>query len=290
MSPNEDDKDKWVDDLLAQLPVAKPIPEDISRQLDQFLVEHISTLETESQSNNVVSIQSHRERRFASRYQLLVAAAAVVGVLTFVGIQTSIFQSNSKSSGIAAKPKESASTTPAEIVPSDGGTSVDSTESAEPKSTPTPVPTVQKTNPSSKDSGAKLNPEVTSPDIQVLGSQGGTEYLPSDAPNVQITKTGMDYAKNLDTILNQIAPYGEPGKLNKLSNQLLECVIKFKLVDRVVAVDSGKYNATNVVTFFAIADDGTTKAFITRPGNTCDLIKKVSINQFSHCLEMMQKE
>lgn len=281
MSANHEDKDKWVDDLLAQVPAPAPIPDDISRQLDEFLADHIATLESQSQSNTV-SLQSRRANRFTSRYQILVAAAAVLGILTFAGTQTSFFSSNPGSTEIAAEPNEvEVEPTP---IPEENSTEQEVTEPAdEPESSgngtePTPTKTPEEDNSADQGNSGMVDPEVSSSEIQVLGSEGGTEYLPSNAPNVQITRSGLDYAKNLDAILDEIAPYGEPGKLNKLSNSQLACVIKFKLVDRVVAVDSGKYNGASVVTFFAIADDGTTKAYISKPGNGCELVKRVSIN------------
>ena len=282
MSVNDEEKDKWVDDLLAQLPAPKPVPEDISRQLDQFLADHISTLEAQAraQGNNVVSLGAQRSSRFSSRYQLMVAAAAVVGVLTFVGTQTSFFTGNSGSTEIAAEPNSSQSAPmPEENSSEEEAPVIDQGDTG---NTNEAIPTETSTNNGESSSyqgnGTMVDPEVSSSEIQVLGSEGGTEYLPSNAPNVQITRSGMDYAKNLDAILDEVAPYGEPGKLNKLSDAQLACVIKFKLVDRVVAVDSGKYNGASIVTFFVIADDGTTKAYITKPGNSCELVKKVSIN------------
>ena len=282
MSMNDEDKDKWVDDLLAQMPASQPIPRDISEQLDQFLAEHISTLEAQAraQGSNVVSLGAQRSNRLSSRYQFLVAAAAVVGVLTFVGTQTTFFTGNSGSTEVAAEPDSSQSTP----MPKENSSEEEKPviEQGDTGNTNETVPTETSTNngesSSNQGNGTMVDPEVSSSEIQVLGSEGGTQYLPSNAPNVQITKSGMDYAKNLDAILDEIAPYGEPGKLNKLSDAQLACVIKYKLVDRVVAVDSGKYNGASVVTFFAIADDGTTKAYITKPGNNCELIKRVSIN------------
>ena len=282
MSTYDEDKDKWVDDLLAQLPVAKPIPKDIDRQLDQFLADHISTLDAQSGVTNVVSLESRRNKNFANRYQFLVAAAAVVGVLTFVGTQTSLFQSGPESSQVAAEPTTQPDESQAPISPEENAT-----DSGLDSASPAPAPTETKDGSStssnqgssgSSGSSGKIDPEVSSSEIQVLGSEGGTEYLPSDAPNVQVTQSGKDYAKNIDAILDEIAPYGEPGKLNKLSNAQLGCIVKFKLVDRVVAVDSGKFNGASVVTFFSIADDGTTKAYVTKPGNSCELVKKISIN------------
>lgn len=281
MSANHEDKEKWVDDLLAQVPAPAPIPDDISRQLDEFLADHIATLESQSQSNTV-SLQSRRANRFTSRYQILVAAAAVLGILTFAGTQTSFFSSNPGSTEIAAEPNESeVEPTP---LPEENSTEQEVTEptgeseNAGSGTEPTPTKTPETDNSVNQGNGGMVDPEVSSSEIQVLGSEGGTEYLPSNAPNVQITRSGMDYAKNLDAILDEIAPYGEPGKLNKLNDSQLACVIKFKLVDRVVAVDSGKYNGASVFTFFTIADDGTTRAYITKPGNSCELVKKVSIN------------
>ena len=282
MSVNDEEKDKWVDDLLAQLPAPKPVPEDISKQLDQFLAEHISTLEAQSQASggNVVSLSARRSNRFTSRYQFMVAAAAVVGVLTFVGSQTSLFNGSSGAKEVVAQPDSNQSpATPQEHSTESETPAVDQEDSGSATDTdPAETPTDSGTGGSNQGTGEMVDPEVSSSEIQVLGSEGGTQYLPSDAPNVQITKSGMNYAKNLDAILDEIAPYGEPGKLNKLSDAQLSCVIKFKIVDRVVAVDSGKYDGANVVTFFAIADDGSTKAYITKPRNNCELVKKVSIN------------
>jgi len=278
MSTHEEDEYKWVDDLLRKLPAPTPIPEDISKQLDKFLADHIATLEAESKSksNNVVSLQSRGTNRFTSRYQILVAAAAVLGILTFAGTQTSLFTSQSGSSEVAAEPNQS----PSEPTPApEQSATEEEAPAVEQESEPTTsqAPTQEESSPN-QGTGEMVNPEVDPSDIQVLGSEGGTEYLPGNAPNVQITKSGMDYAKNLDAILDEIAPYGEPGKLNKLSNAQLGCVVKFKLVDRVVAVDSGRYNGESIVTFFAIADDGTTKAYVTKPGDSCELVKKFSIN------------
>lgn len=288
MSMNGEDRDKWVDDLLAQLPTSKPVPHDISKQLDDFLADHIATLESQSQSNTV-SLQNRRAQRFTARYQFMVAAAAVVGVLTFVGSQTSLFNGNSQRSEVAAEsnngesdgasnPIDSNNPEPTPMPEESVSTAEGDDGADDQQGTTEPAPAPSSEGSSKEGNTQTVDPEVTSPEIQVLGSEGGTEYLPSDAPNVQITRSGMDYAKNLDAILDEIAPYGEPGKLNKLTNAQLACVVKFKLVDRVVAVDGGKYNGANVITFFVIADDGTTKAYITKPGNSCELIKKVSIN------------
>ena len=276
MSMNDEDKDKWVDDLLAQLPAPKPVPQDISEQLDHFLADHISTLETEARANgnNVVSLGAQRSNRFTSRYQLLVAAAAVLGILTFAGIQTSFFTSQPESSEIAAEPNTNANQ-PTPIPEESASQESDTTVDQESANKPTPK---SEESISAEENNGLVDPEASSSEIQVLGSEGGTEYLPSNAPYVQVTESGMDYGKNIDAILDEIAPYGEPGKLNKLSNAQLTCIVKFKLADRVVAVDSGKYNGARVVSFFAIADDGTTKAYITKPSSSCELVKKISIN------------
>ena len=229
MSANHEDKEKWVDDLLAQVPAPAPIPDDISRQLDEFLADHIATLESQSQSNTV-SLQSRRANRFTSRYQILVAAAAVLGILTFAGTQTSFFSSNPGSTEIAAEPNE---VEPNEVevestpIPEENSTEQEMTEPAvEPENSgngtePTPTKSPESDNSGNQGNRGMVDPEVSSSEIQVLGSEGGTEYLPSNAPNVQITRSGMDYAKNLDAILDEIAPYGEPGKLNKLSDSQL---------------------------------------------------------------------
>ena len=276
MSMNDEDKDKWVDDLLAQLPAPKPVPQDISEQLDHFLADHISTLEAEARANgnNVVSFGAQRSNRFTSRYQLLVAAAAVLGILTFAGIQTSFFTSQPESSEIAAEPNTNANQ-PTPIPEESASQESDTTVDQESANKPTPK---SEESISAEENNGLVDPEASSSEIQVLGSEGGTEYLQSNAPYVQITESGMDYGKNIDAILDEIAPYGEPGKLNKLSNAQLTCIVKFKLADRVVAVDSGKYNGARVVSFFAIADDGTTKAYITKPSSSCELVKKISIN------------
>ena len=268
MSMNDEDKDKWVDDLLAQLPAPKPVPQDISEQLDHFLADHISTLEAEARANgnNVVSLGAQRSNRFTSRYQLLVAAAAVLGILTFAGIQTSFFTSQPESSEIAAEPNTNANQ-PTPIPEESASQESDTTVDQESANKPTPK---SEESISAEENNGLVDPEASSSEIQVLGSEGGTEYLPSNAPYVQVTESGMDYGKNIDAILDEIAPYGEPGKLNKLSNAQLTCIVKFKLADRVVAVDSGKYNGARVVSFFAIADDGTTKAYITKPSSSCE--------------------
>lgn len=281
MSANHEDEEKWVDDLLVQVPAPAQIPEEISRQLDEFLADHIARIESQSKSGTI-SLQSRRATRFTSRYQILVAAAAVLGILTFAGTQTSFFSSNPGSTEIAAEPNGS------EIEPTpvreENSTEQEATEpfiESENSGSATELPpakTPESDGLATQGNNGMVDPEVSSSEIQVLGSEGGTEFLPSNAPNVQITKSGMDYAKNLDAILDEIAPYGEPGKLNKLSDSQLACVIKFKLVDRVVAVDSGRYNGASVVTFFAIADDGTTKAYVTKPVTDCELVKRLSIN------------
>ena len=276
----ENEKDQqWVDDLLAQLPTPEPVPDDISHHLDQFLAERVAELQAQS---NVVSLSSSRSRSrtsesFTRRYQFMLAAAAVTGLLAFVGTQSSLFNSAPGTSDIAA-PVSSPSAAPETGAEEESQEVPTSGESAEGTQGSEPAGKSPEKNPESDNTLGLVDPEATNTEIQVLGSEGGTEYLPSDAPDVQITKSGKDYATSLDAILKEVAPYSEPGKVNKLSTNQLKCIVQLKLIDRVIAVDSGTYKGSNVVTFFAFADDGTTKAYVTVPGNSCTLVKKISIN------------
>ena len=276
----ENEKDQqWVDDLLAQLPTPVPVPDDVSRNLNQFLAERVAELQAQS---NVVSLSTSRSpsrvsESFSRRYQFMLAAAAVTGLLVFVGTQSSLFNSAPKGSDIAA-PVSSPSAAPETSAQEESKEVPTSGESAEVTEGSEPAAKSPAKKPESKNTSGMIDAEVTNTEIQVLGSEGGTEYLPSDAPDVQITKSGKDYATSLDEILNEVAPYGEPGKVNKLSTNQLKCIVQLKLVDRVIAVDSGTYKGSNVVTFFAFADDGTTKAYVTVPGNNCTLVKKIPIN------------
>jgi hypothetical protein len=271
---------EWVDELLAQLPTPTPVPDDVSRHLDQFLAERVAELQEQS---NVVSINSSRSKSrvsgsFGRRYQFLLAAAAVTGLLVFVGTQNSLFTNDSDRTSVASEenPPNEEPIVDSNSQNQEEPSVVESPAEDKPESEPSNTqPAVQP--PDVADSSEMIDPETTT-DIQVLGSEGGTGYLPKDAPDVQVTKSGMDYATNLEVILQEIAPYGEPGKVNKLSTSQLKCIVQLKLVDRVIAVDSGTYKGTNVVTFFAFADDGTTKAYVTVPGNSCTLVKKLSIN------------
>ena len=282
----ENEKDQqWVDDLLAQLPTPKPVPDDVSRHLDQFLAERVAELQAQS---NVVSLSSSRSSTRASgsftrRYQFMLAAAAVTGLLAFVGTQNSLFTNDSDRTSVASQENppndepivESNSQTQEE--PSSGESPAGDNSDDNSKEQPSKSEPVNQA-PEGANSSEMIDPEATATDIQVLGSEGGTGYLPTDAPDVQVTNSGMDYSTNFDAILNEVAPYGEAGKVNKLSTSQLKCIVKLKLVDRVIAVDSGKYKGSNVVTFFAFADDGTTKAYVTVPGSSCTLVKKISIN------------
>ena len=170
MSMNDEDKDKWVDDLLAQLPAPKPVPQDISEQLDHFLADHISTLEAEARANgnNVVSLGAQRSNRFTSRYQLLVAAAAVLGILTFAGIQTSFFTSQPESSEIAAEPNTNANQ-PTPIPEESASQESDTTVDQESANKPTPK---SEESISAEENNGLVDPEASSSEIQVLGSEG----------------------------------------------------------------------------------------------------------------------
>jgi hypothetical protein len=282
----ESEKDqKWVDDLLAQLPTPKPVPDDVSRHLDQFLAERVAELQAQS---NVVSISSSRSSTRASgsftrRYQFMLAAAAVTGLLAFVGTQNSLFTNNSDRTSVASQenpPNDEPivdSNSQNQEEPGVVESPADDNSSDNSKEQPSNSKPAEQT-PENDNSSEMIDPEATATKIQVLGSEGGTGYLPNDAPDVQVTNSGMDYATNLVAILDEVAPYGEAGKVNKLSTSQLKCIVQLKLVDRVIAVDAGKYKGSNVVTFFAFADDGTTKAYVTGPGNNCTLVKKISIN------------
>ena len=75
----ENEKDQeWVDELLQRLPAPQPVPDDVSRHLNQFLAERVAELQAQS---NVVSFNSAKtQRTFGRRYQFMVAAAAITGL------------------------------------------------------------------------------------------------------------------------------------------------------------------------------------------------------------------
>ena len=282
MNEHKDDsldskKDLWVDELLGQVPAPREVPQFVSRDLDAFLAQQVAALEKESA---VTSLTARRSRRNTGFYLSVgLVAAAVIGVFTFAGNNFNLLGSDNGVTEISvAAPSQSANSGGTSTPESNEQSSTNSTpETSQATSEPTAEP--EKTPESGANSGGQSNAvEPESTEIQVLGSQGGTKYLPSDAPNIMITRTGMDYATSLNAVVEKTLPFGEPGKVNKLPAAELQCIVKLDLVDRVIAVDYGRYNGKKAVAYFVINDDGTTDAVIAYQDGSCSLAKRTSIN------------
>ena len=261
--------EEWLDELLADLPKPEKTGDQISAQLDAFLSEQSAKI---SASSNVTSLSSHSKEKNQRKnwFAQPIGIAASFIVVAAIGFGL-ISQSNSgnisspknnladgaTNSNSTPAPSESPATVP-NLEPSDDGESNSSTPS-KPKSKPTPDPV-------SADQGQ----------VEILSQNGGSIDLPADANPVALTKTGKDYAANLDQILKSVPFYSEPGRINKIGTKRIACIVKLKLVDYVSAIDRGMYKAEPVDAYYAYADDGSISIYLTT--SNCRLIKTIPVN------------
>ena len=261
--------EKWLDELLSDLPKPEKTGDQISAQLDAFLSEQSAKI---SASSNVTSLSSHikekNQRKNWFAQPIGIAASFIVVAAIGFGL---ISQSNSgnisspknnladgaTNSNSTPAPSESPATVP-NPEPSEDGESNSSTPS-KPKSKPTPDPV-------SADQGQ----------VEILSQNGGSIDLPADANPVALTKTGKDYATNLDEILKSVPFYSEPGRINKIGTKRIACIVKLKLVDYVSAIDRGTYKNEAVDAYYAYADDGSISIYLAT--SSCRLIKTIPVN------------
>lgn len=261
--------EKWLDELLTDLPKPEKTGDQISAQLDAFLSEQSAKI---SASSNARSLSSHTKEKNQRKnwFTQPIGIAASFIVVAAIGFGL-ISQSNS---GNISSPKNNLA---------DGSTNSNSTPA--PSESPAPAPSSEpsqdaesnSSNPSKPNS--KPTPDPVSAEqgqIEILSQNGGSIDLPADAGPVAVTKIGKDYATNLDEILKSVPFYSEPGRINKIGTKRIECIVKLKLVDYVSAIDRGTYKSQPVDAYYAYADDGSISIYLTT--SNCRLIKTIPVN------------
>jgi hypothetical protein len=265
MMSNKDEK--WLDDLLSDLPKPEKTGDQISAKLDAFLSEQSAKI---SASSNVSSLSTHINQKNQRKnwYSQPVGITASFIVVAAIGFGL-ISQSNS---GSISTPKNNLA---------DGPVSAEPIPSESPSVAPSPEPsqeaeqnTSKPSKPASKPTSAPATAEQSQ--IDILSQGGGSIDLPADADPVAVTKSGKDYSTKLDEILKFVPFYSEPGRINKISTDRIACIVKLKLVDYVSAIDRGTYKAEPVDAFYAYANDGSISIYLTTSG--CRLIKTISVN------------
>ena len=261
--------EKWLDELLTDLPKPEKTGDQISAQLDAFLSEQSAKI---SASSNARSLSSHTKEKNQRKnwFTQPIGIAASFIVVAAIGFGL-ISQSNS---GNISSPKNNLA---------DGSTNSNSTPA--PSESPAPAPSSEpsqdaesnSSNPSKPNS--KPTPDPVSAEqgqIEILSQNGGSIDLPADAGPVAVTKIGKDYATNLDEILKSVPFYSEPGRINKIGTKRIACIVKLKLVDYVSAIDSGTYKNEAVDAYYAYADDGSISIYLAT--SSCRLIKTIPVN------------
>ena len=261
--------EKWLDELLSDLPKPEKTGDQISAQLDAFLSEHSAKI---SASSNVRSLSSHSKEKNQRKnwFTQPIGIAASFIVVAAIGFGL-ISQSNS---GNISSPKNNLA---------DGSTNSNSTPAL--SESPAPVPSSEPSKDSESNSSnpskpkSKPTPDVVSAEqgqIEILSQNGGSIDLPADAGPVALTKIGKDYATNLDEILKSVPFYSEPGRINKIGTKRIACIVKLKLVDYVSAIDRGTYKNEAVDAYYAYADDGSISIYLAT--SSCRLIKTIPVN------------
>lgn len=259
--------EKWLDDLLSDLPKPEKTGDQISAKLDAFLSDQSAKI---SASSNVSSLSAHANQKGQRKnwfFQPVGIAASFI-VVAAIGFGL-ISQSNS---GNVSTPKNNLA---------DGAVSTKPVPSESPSVAPSPEPSQEAEQNSSKPSKPASKPTsnpapAEQSQIEILSQNGGSIDLPADANPVPVTKTGKDYNTKLDEILKFVPFYSEPGRVNKISTDRIACIVKLKLVDYVSAIDRGTYKAESVDAFYAYADDGSISIYLTTSG--CRLIKTIPVN------------
>ena len=261
--------EKWLDELLSDLPKPEKTGDQISAQLDAFLSEQSAKI---SASSNARSLSSHTKEKNQRKnwFTQPIGIAASFIVVAAIGFGL-ISQSNS---GNISSPKNNLA---------DGSTNSNSTPA--PSESPAPVPSSEPSKDSESNSSnpskpkSKPTPDAVSAEqgqIEILSQNGGSIDLPADAGPVAVTKIGKDYATNLDEILKSVPFYSEPGRINKIGTKRIACIVKLKLVDYVSAIDSGTYKSQPVDAYYAYADDGSISIYLAT--SSCRLIKTIPVN------------
>ena len=261
--------EKWLDELLSDLPKPEKTGDQISAQLDAFLSEQSAKI---SSSSNVRSLSSHSKEKNQRKnwFTQPIGIAASFIVVAAIGFGL-ISQSNS---GNISSPKNNLA---------DGSTNSNSTPA--PSESPAPAPSSEPSkdgesnSPTPSKPSSKPTPDAVSAEqgqIEILSQNGGSIDLPADAGPVAVTKIGKDYATNLDEILKSVPFYSEPGRINKIGTKRIACIVKLKLVDYVSAIDRGTYKSQPVDAYYAYADDGSISIYLAT--SSCRLIKTIPVN------------
>ena len=259
--------EKWLDDLLSDLPKPEKTGDQISAKLDAFLSDQSAKI---SATSNVSSISAHANQKGQRKNWFVqpVGIAASFIVVAAIGFGL-ISQSNN---GSVSTSKNNLA---------DGAVSAKPVPSQSPSATPTPEPSQDAGQNSSKPSKPASKPTskpapAEQSQIEILSQNGGSIDLPADANPVAVTKTDKDYSTKLNEILKTVPFYSEPGRINKIGTERITCIVKLKLVDYVSAIDRGTYKAEPVDAYYAYADDGSISIYLTTSG--CRLIKTILIN------------
>lgn len=262
--------EKWLDELLSDLPKPEKTGDQISAQLDAFLSDQSAKI---SAASNVSSLSAHTKQKSQQKnwFNQPVGIAASFIVVAAIGFGL-LSQSNS---GNLSSPKNNLA---------DGAVSATPVPSESPATTPTSEPAKDAGQNSATPSKPSKPASKPSPDpvsvqqsqVEILSQNGGSIDLPADANPVAVTKTGKDYNTKLDEILKSVPFYSEPGRINKIGTDRISCIVKLKLVDYVSAIDRGTYKAEPVDAYYAYADDGSISIYLTTSG--CRLVKTISVN------------
>ena len=261
--------EKWLDELLSDLPKPEKTGDQISAQLDAFLSEQSAKI---SASSNVTSLSSHSKEKNQRKnwFAQPIGIAASFIVVAAIGFGL-ISQSNS---GNISSPKNNLA---------DGSTNSNTTPA--PSESPAPAPSSEPSQDAESNSSTPSKPKSKpTPDpvsaeqgqVEILSQNGGSIDLPADAGPVAVTKIGKDYATNLDEILKSVPFYSEPGRINKIGTKRIACIVKLKLVDYVSAIDRGTYKNEAVDAYYAYADDGSISIYLAT--SSCRLIKTIPVN------------
>ena len=259
--------EKWLDDLLSDLPKPEKTGDQISAKLDAFLSDQSAKI---SATSNVSSISAHANQKGQRKNWFVqpVGIAASFIVVAAIGFGL-ISQSNN---GSVSTSKNNLA---------DGAVSAKPVPSQSPSATPTPEPSQDAGQNSSKPSKPASKPTskpapAEQSQIEILSQNGGSIDLPADADPVAVTKSGKDYSTKLNEILKSVPFYSEPGRINKIGTERISCIVKLKLVDYVSAIDQGTYKTEPIDAYYAYANDGSISIYLTTSG--CRLIKTISIN------------
>ena len=259
--------EKWLDDLLSDLPKPEKTGDQISAKLDAFLSDQSAKI---SATSNVSSISAHANQKGQRKNWFVqpVGIAASFIVVAAIGFGL-ISQSNN---GSVSTSKNNLA---------DGAVSAKPVPSQSPSATPTPEPSQDAGQNSSKPSKPASKPTskpapAEQSQIEILSQNGGSIDLPADADPVAVTKSGKDYSTKLNEILKSVPFYSEPGRINKIGIERISCIVKLKLVDYVSAIDQGTYKTEPIDAYYAYANDGSISIYLTTSG--CRLIKTISIN------------